>query len=442
MKKMKLFTSCLLLSGLIFGCSKTVDKFANVSYDSKQISNSSKNVTVADIYNYMHSNNSDAISKKLLTKAMEDQIKKNAVKFGNADDIETLYTQYLNEKFEKTFISSGTDSNSNGVNDAYEYFGDFSEERLVSYLKSEAYDVKCGTGVSAGYLSDSKYFTCDYSDYIEEELNYDIYLKILKVQYLIAEKGDLIDRNKARMVTYYSVKRGTNDDSLNTLKEQVESISKNYNSTDETKIRNIADIAKVDMGKDLEQVKTDAGYIGTSTDSPNYEYLKKFTTCGEKRCSQEDGEFYQTKLIQEKDDYYKTEVVIKTNTSILFESAREVLFSDNVEDYLYKIGDKYYLINPASYSSADKRITDIILYEGAASGSHSSDGLYYLAEVKIIDSSDKTLFADKAKVAEMLIDKVSDSTIFEECFKDIEVDIYDEDIRNKFITSYGDYKGE
>ena len=435
MKKMKLFASCLLLSGLVFGCSKDVDTHSNVSYETDRISNSDK-LTVDDLYNYMYENQKDSISKSLLLKAMKEEIDFTDEEDG--ENLETLYKQYLNDTFKEKFVNK----------DTYKYYGEFDEELLVSYLRSESYDIKCGEGFTSGYL-DSKYFSCDYSDYIEEEEEYNIYLKILKVKYLIKEKPELIDKNKVRIVTYYSVARGSNDDSLNKLKEQVDSISKYYDSTDSTKIRSIEDIANLDKNDDLDQINKEygagdyvgKGYLGSSTDSPSYEYLKKFTTCGDKRCAIEDGLKYQRDLIDEK-EYYKTETVIKTNTSILFESARNVLFSDNVNDYLYKIGDKYYLINPASYNAEDKRISDIILYEGATSSGHSSTSNYYLAEVKIVDGSENSAFLDKAKVAEMLIDRVSDATIFEECFEDAEIEIYDKDIRDKFIASYGDYKGE
>ena len=224
MKKMKMFASCLLLSGLILGCSKEIDKHANVSYETDRITNNDK-LTVANLYNYLYENQKDSISKSILLKAMKEKIDFTD-KENHGEELEKLYKQYLNEAFKQSFISGGTDSNNNGINDTYEYFGEFSEELLVSYLKSESYDVKCGEGFTPGYL-DGKYFSCDYSDYIEEELEYDVYLKLLKVQYLIEEKSELIDKNKARIVTYYSVARGTNDDSLDTLKKQVNSIFKN-----------------------------------------------------------------------------------------------------------------------------------------------------------------------------------------------------------------------
>ena len=114
-------------------------------------------------------------------------------------------------------------------------------------------------------------------------------------------------------------------------------------------------------------------------------------------------------------EYTTSDVVVKSNTSVLFEAARKVLFSENVENYLYTIGDKTYLINPASYNENDKRPSDIILYEGTTSSGHSSTSKYYLAEVEIIDSNSE--FEDQAIIAEMVLNKISDADIFENCFE-------------------------
>ena len=435
MKKLKMFASCLLLSGLVLGCScsKDVDTHANVSYEGKTIANSNK-LTVGDLYEYIHKNQRDVLAKRIFLDVM-----KNSIDFTN-EDIANLYKSYLNEKMKSKYVD----------NKSYQYYDEFDEELLVDELRAQSYDIKCGEGFTAGDL-DSKYFTCDYSSYIESELNYDIYLDILKVQYLINEKPEAITNSQARKVTYYSVSRGTNDDALNKLKTQVKSISENYNAADDTvkgddSVRNIIDIATLDKNDDLKQIDTDYGYLRTATDSPSFSHLKKFTTCsgeGEevKRCSIEEGLAYlRNKKMEEK--FYTTEIVTKENTSILFEDARKVLFSSNIEDYLRKIGDKYYLVNPASYDETDERVTDIILYEGTTENGHSSSSKYYLVEVEIIDGSNASSFADKVEVAELLIGKVNNQTIYEDCFDEVDLEIYDEDIRNKFIESYSKFKGE
>ena len=424
MKKIKLLISCLFLSCLLFGCNKNIDTHADVSYQNDKITNSNK-LTVADLYNYVTENQADAISKRIITAVMKEKLD-----LTNKDnkDLLDLYIKYLNNYFDENFVTNAT----------YKYFGEFSEKLLVSYLKSESYDIKCGEGYNSGYLNNEK-FTCDYTDYIEQEVNYDIYLKILKVNYIIEEKSELIDKNEARRIRYYTVERGSNDDSLNTLKDYVNDFVENVNSTETDAVKNIDDIVKIDKNDDLDEIEKQYGYLGTSTDSPSYDYLNKFTKCGEVRCSREEGLAYQKNIIMEK-EYTTSDVVIKTNTSVLFESARKLLFSENINDYLYTIGDRTYLINPASYSETDKRPTDIILYEGTTSGGHSTTSKYYLVEVEVIDSTSE--FKDQAIIAEMMLSKISDADILEDCFKNVDLEIFDKDIRENFIKKYGEYEIE
>ena len=104
------------------------------------------------------------------------------------------------------------------------------------------------------------------------------------------------------------------------------------------------------------------------------------------------------------------------------------MFSENVEDYLYEIGNTKYLMSPAYLEKDDKRINDIILFD-------SANSKYYLVAVEVIDS--QSSFADKVLVAEVLADKISDSTIFNYCFEKLDVEIYDKDIREHFENKYG-----
>ena len=191
---------------------------------------------------------------------------------------------------------------------------------------------------------------------------------MLKVQYIINEKANLIDKNAARKISYYSSSKGSTDNEVREkLEEYVASIAENYNSTDETLIRSIEDVAEAKRKEELDAIADDYAKVSTSSDSSSgYTYLNKFTTCGNKRCSLEEGKAYQENLLMEK-EYYSTTVVIKGNENILYEEARNLLFSDNVNDYLYKIGNKNYLMSPAYVQTNDKRINDIILFDSSSS---------------------------------------------------------------------------
>lgn len=420
MAKNKLIACCVLLSSILLGCScnkSNVDTYANVSYDDQVVSTGNK-LTIGDVYDYIVNNEGSEISTILINKIIKEKI--------DFDDstISALYKKYLNEYFETTFLEA----------DAYKYNGEFDEELFVKYLKSESYNINCGEGYNSGLLDNSK-FTCDYNDFIEKEINYDIYLKILKIQYLLDNESHLIDKNMVRKLTYYKISKGSND---NDVREQLEahvaSIKENYNSTEESTVKSIEDIANLKRKADLDKIAEEYSYLSTAEDSNNssFKYLNKFTTCGEKRCSIEKGKEYQDNLIMET-DYYTTSIVTKSDTQVLYEEIREILFSENVENYFYKIGDKNYLMSPAYASNNDKRINDIILFDNASSN-------YYLATVDIINTQSSN--EDKILAAEVLLDKISDSTVINYCFENLDIEIYDKNIKEMFISKYGEYDKE
>ena len=131
-----------------------------------------------------------------------------------------------------------------------------------------------------------------------------------------------------------------------------------------------------------------------------------------------------------KKDYYYNETVINTNTTVLFEGARNVLFGNNFLDYLYKIGDKNYLMSPAYENDySDPNLDDIIIFDGSST--------YYVVMVEIIDAISD--FDKQALIAEKLLDSVTEANVFEHYFGEVSIEIYDEAIREYFVSKYGEY---
>lgn len=413
MKKMKLILSCLCLGIILCGCSKDkIDTYADVSGANVALNSSKGDVlTVGEVYDYIRKNDEEEISKNIMKKIIRSELD------FTDDDIVDLYKKYLNEKFMETFVESGT----------YNYDGAFDETLVVKYLKNESYDISCGNNVES-YL-DGKYFTCDYSDYIEKELDYDIYLKMLTIQYIIEEKSNLLDKNEGRILNYYSTSRSSTTDTSvrESLERYVKDIQNNHSSTDESLIRSLEDIAELKRDEDLKTIEDEFKKVSTSSDD-TFKYLNKYTTCGDKKCTLEEGKTYQENIIMET-DYYVNSIVINTNTSVLFESARTVLFGNSLEDYLYEIGDKTYLMSPAYENDGNKKLNDIILFDG--------ESTYYIVEINVVNSSSD--FEDKALIAEMLIDSVSEEAVLNHYFEEVEVEIYDKQIREYFVNKYGEY---
>lgn len=420
MKKVNKVISALLLGMLLCGCSNKagVDTFADIS-NGKDTFNSGKEVlTAADLYQYIRQNYDSEISKTIVNSAMEKFLFSGDETVVN--QYKTLYKKYLDEYFKSKFIDVST----------YKLNDEFNEEKLVQYLKSESYTITCDS-TTVNNL-DSNYFSCDYSDYISKEVNYDIYLKMLKVKYILEEKSSLLDKSKARKLVY--IQEAKDSSSTYTIRETFENylkeIKNNYTDDNKSIMDSMKDIADSYKTKELEKISNDYEKISSSEDSSSYTYLKKFTTCGSKRCNIVEGKAYLEKQITDK-EYLNTKIIIKSNTSDLFDSARNVLFGDSLEEYLYTIGDKKFLISPSFDQNTQASIKDAVVYDGSSN--------YYLIIVDVIDSNSQN-FEDKVSVAELLIDSVSDSLALESCFKNINLSIYDKQIREYFISKYGEYE--
>lgn len=424
MKTIKILMCSLLMLclTLVVGCNKedqSVDTFADINKEENINTGKGSPLTAKDVYAEIRKNQDSEISKYLLTKIMEKELNLTHPDNKIYND---LYIKYLNEKFNELFVDSGS----------YNFNGDFSEKQVVEYLKSETYSISCEGNYTS--LLEAP-FTCNYADYIEKELNYDIYLKLLKVKYIVEEKDTLIDKYKVRNIKYYSVNTSTseNDATREDMEKYVLNLMEN---------NSIEAIAKDKKDKELLKIEEEFKKVQKpgspeKTDDTNFTYLNKFTTCGNVRCEIEEGKTYQESQVPE---YYKSEIVTKNNTEILYEAARNVLFSDFIEDYLYRIGEqpedyKYYLISPLYINDTEHAANDIILFNN-----ESGNLKYYLVEVEIMNSSSKREV--KALAAEVLVDKVALSTVMDFYFGKSTIEIYDKNIKELFVATYGDYSKE
>ena len=78
---------------------------------------------------------------------------------------------------------------------------------------------------------------------------------------------------------------------------------------------------------------------------------------------------------------------------------------------------------------SEPNLNDVIIFDGSST--------YYVVKVKIIDASSE--FEDQALIAEMLIDSISEDTVYEHYFSETDIEIYDSQIREYFVSKYGEY---
>lgn len=416
MRKLKCLICSLLMASFVCGCSckkESVDTFADVSNPTTTLNQGKGDaLTVGDVYQFIRDKQEKAVAELLLNNIIEDFIDLDN------KDIKDLYVKYLNEEFKTTFVDT----------DAYKYNGEFSEELVVQYLQSEGYKITNDATSENSYLE--KPFTWNYSDYIEKEVNNKIHMKILKVLYVLENKVDLLEKQQGRKINYYSIPVSTSD-AIKIRKEVENYVEKLVENTGD--IKTLKDVGDDKKQQEIQKIEDNFNKISTSSDS-SFQYLNSFTTCGTVRCAVEDGKQYQIDRVK---NYYTSEkIVTKEDSDILYEQARDLLFSKDIDDYLYTIGDHDYLISPIYMNDEKHNSNDIILFNNT-----SSSMTYYLVEVvEVINRS--SLFLDKAQVAELLIPQIGDSIVLDYYFGKSEIEIHDKSINELFVSLYGDYKGE
>ena len=409
----------LTLSMAACSCKKNDGNFVSELENSTQVMSGNKVsqlFTTQDIYEYIRENSTDNVNKTFLTMLMESVLDLDT----NADN-KAAYDKKVKEYFKETYLDS----------DSYKVNGVFDEELLASTLESKLYVVDkvnlptTGVTVELGL----KY---NYSDVIERGLNYDIYLQILKSDYILKEKKSILDNSKTRIISIYS-----NDD-LEEMEKIVEDLF-------EGKYANLDALTASKKQEEIDELKRqycsnlglypDADYEGTctaSTSSSTYDSaLYKFTVCENGvRCSPSEGLAYQIKLVNEKD--YITEQVVNKNTSdILYAEALSQLFRSDVEDYLHEVieGEDPFMADWLYNHNKEFSNRDIILTTGP-------DSTAYLVTVRVVDSNHGS-DEDKEKALSLLLDKVTDSKVLLHYLEKENVDVVDPVIAEFFNSIIG-----
>lgn len=421
MKKIIKLLSLGLLTFSLAACSCNKDEENYVSQleNSSQVINGSKTsieFTTQDIYNYIRENSTENVNKTFLTMLME-----NLLDLENNATNKTSYNLKVKKYFKDTYLDS----------DTYKVNGVFDEEILASTLESKLYVVDrvnlptSGPTVELGL----KY---DYSDFIKRGLNYDIYLQILKGEYILNEKKSLLDNSKTRIISIYS-----NDD-LDEMEKIVEDLFKgeyeNLNALTASKKQEEIDELRRQYCSNL-GLYPDSDYEGTcsaSTSSSTYDSaLYKFTVCENGvRCAPSEGLAYQIKLVNEK-EYLTEQVVNKNTTDILYPEALSQLFRSDVEDYLHEVidGEDPFLADWLYNHNKEFSQRDIILTTGP-------DSTAYLVTVRVVDSNSTSL-EDKEEALSLLLDKVSDASVLLHYLENEDIKIDDPTLSEYFNSLVG-----
>ena len=409
MKRLSKLLSLCLMAVTLVGCSCKKDDVVDYTLKSSREVFESKNknlsMTTKEIYDYIRENESSDVNKTFLKYLMGQvlDLENNATN-------KAVYDLKIEKHFKETYLNS----------DTYKINGVFNEDLLAAELEAKLYVVDKVNLPSAGitYQLGLKY---DYSDYITRALDYDVYLEMLKGKYINEVKPSIIDNSRSRIISIYS------EDNLEDMMELVDDLfAGKYESlealTTSKKDEEIAELGRqycqeLGMSNEYHTETTNCEVI--KNNSTYDTVLKKFTVCENGvRCHPSEGLEYQVKLVREK-EYITEKIVNKNTTGILYDEALSQLFRENVEDYLHKVidGEDYFMSDWLYNSSPEFSKRDIILTEGP-------DMTCYLVTVRVVDSQTQNI-EDKEAVLDLLLDKVSDSTVISYYLETLNVKVND-----------------
>ena len=424
MKKFVKLLSLGLIAGSLFGCScikeevfEYVAERSNLTFTSNKVTTS---LTTQDVYEYIRENEEESVNKYFLKYLM-----KQVLDLENNTTNKSMYDLKVKKHFEETILTS----------QEYMVNGVFVEDLFATDLETQLYVVDKENKPTSGvtYELGLKY---DYSDYIERALEYDVLLEILKGKYIIEVKPAIIDDSKTRVISIYT------ESNLSSMIELVDDlVAGKYESfdalTEAKKTEEITELGRqycqeLGFTNSYYTPKEGEGDCSPTTNNTTYDTtLNKFTVCENGvKCSPDKGLEYQVSLVREK-DYLVEQVVNKNTTGILYEAALQQLFKDNVEDYLHEIieGEDYFLADWLYNNSKEFSNRDIILTTGP-------DSTCYLVTVRVVDSQTQDI-EDKEAALSLLLGKVSDTTVLNHYFGDLNIEVKEPTLKEYFNSLLG-----
>lgn len=423
MKKLAKFLSMSLLACSIVGCSCKKETVVESTLENPaQVMNGSKTsitLSTQDIYKYVRENDPTSVNTTFLTYLME-----HILNFSNSDDGEEKTITYnikIKEYFQENFLDV----------DTYKVNGVFNEDLLVADLETKLFIIDKKNTPTEGPTKELN-LKYDYSDFIKRGLNYNVYLEMLKEEYILEERPNLLNNSKTRIISVFST------DDLEEMETIVDELFEGKYATLEDVSKTKKEEEKKEIGRQfcvnlgLEDGDYYDGACSPSTSSSTYDSaLYKFTVCENGvRCTPYDGLKHQIKLIE--DTEYVTEQVINKNTSdVLYEKALQQLLRNDVEDYLHKVidGQDYFLVNGLYNGDEEFNKRDIILSTGP-------NGTHYLVTVRVVDE-ETTNPIDKERALSLLLDRVSETTVLVHYLEGLTVEIEDPAIKEYYNTLTG-----
>ena len=426
-KKFKLLSSALLAL-TVAGCSCSAGYNVALNDSSSIISGgkSSTTLTTQDVFDYISDTNSQTYNKAFILEIVKTALKEKSGY--SANELTATYNYKLTKIFEEYM-----------EDETYFANGEFDEELLVAKLRSEMANIGNPITGATGPTYDLglKY---DYSKYINNVLDYEIYMELLKEDYIANNKSSILNKSKSRIITVYST------ENIEDMEEIVNDIfSGKYDSLEDLE-KTKKEEARKEIGRQYcenlglvnEYFVDENGKIVESCSPTKSSYdssYSKFTTCeNDRKCSLEDGLEYQIKLVDEK-VYLDEQVINKDSSEILYENLLNQLLRDDVKNHLLSDA-KMEEIFGAEFASSGKFLmaatadTEIFNNKSIILSS-GPDSTCYLVLVKVVDSNTTDL-EDMQKALELLHGSVSETSVLLHYTSQLDVEINEAELKEAY----------
>lgn len=365
MKAKNLLRGLLSLSLLVVfaGCADE-DKINALPSDKGDVIGSTK---MSKIYNELYDElgSAAAFDKVLL------EIAKNEVNLGTNGRSAELYER-IDEKMESLIDSTTyTDYEDYTLDAEGEVVGEFDEEKLINYLRSEGYTVTPKDGADCWSAEDvitgkngvkNTYITDYYYPIVMKEM--------LNEEYIVAEQGSKIKNGRYREIEYVYIDfdKENPKETLNRVYAFEEKIM-----TSETTV-NLKELETEWKEHQKAELREDAKHINDPAVDKNKDFASKFT------CSfTKDVEtcLKSLELSIDKTEYYsEKEFYSSSESTILNTNMRDLIFSSKILD---KSGDAYKYVYEAPDGSLYLKKDDSII------NIDSSSNRYYFVRINVVD---------------------------------------------------------
>ncbi len=422
MKAKNLLKGLLSLSLLTIMCACSESKVNALPSDKNDVIGSTK---MSKLYNELYDElGSSAAFDKVLLEIAKNEV--NTTATGRAAE---LYER-IDEKMESLMDSNTyTDYIDYTLDANGEVVGDFDEEKLINYLRSQGYTITPADGANCWSAEDVLTNKNGVVNTYISNYYYPVVMKeMLNEEYIISEQSSKIKNGRYRTIEYVYIDFDTEnpEETLNRVYNFEEKI---MNSTTKVDLKELATDWK---NHQKEELREDAKHINDPEIDKNKDFASKFT------CSfTKDVETCLKSLelsIDNTEYYSEEEFYSSSESSILNSSMRDLIFSSKI---LNKSGEEYKYVYEAPDGSLYLKKDDSII------NIDSTNNRYYFVRITVVDSTQLNPSNDAFnvelgyKAAKILRTNTSTTTASIVHFLEkYEVTFYDEDLYDYVQDTY------